>query len=95
MTTASGDGRRIDYLCLDLCGTRFDEFSDFLLAVFLGILLFPQVFLYGVEEIIHLEGLDCVTVGAPVHRIINMVRLGFSKHSPEIPWLCRQQQLDS
>jgi hypothetical protein len=47
-------------------------------------LLFPQVFLYGVEGIIHLEGLDCVTVGAPVHRIINMVRLGFSKHSPEI-----------
>ena len=80
---------------LDLCGTRFDEFSDFLLAVFLGILLFPQVFLYGVEEIIHLEGLDYVTVGAPIHRIINMVRLGFSKHSPEIPWLCRQQQLDS
>jgi hypothetical protein len=95
MTAASGDGRRIDYLCLDLCGTRFDEFSDFLLAVFLGILLFPQVFLYGVEEIIHLEGLDYVTVGAPIHRIINMVRLGFSKHSPEIPWLCRQQQLDS
>jgi hypothetical protein len=58
-------------------------------------LLFPQVFLHGVEEVIHPEGLDCVTVGAPVHRIINMVRLGFSKHSPEIPWLCRQQQLDS
>ena len=60
---------------LDLCGTRFDESSNFLLALFPSILLFPQVFLYGVEEIIHLEGLDCVTVGAPVHRIINMVRL--------------------
>jgi len=80
---------------LDLCGTRFDEFSAYLLAVFLGILLFPQVFLHGIEEIIHPEGPDYVTVGAPVHRIINMIRLGFSKHSPEIPWLCRQQQLDS
>ena len=80
---------------LDLCGTRFDESSDFHLALFPSILLFPQVFLHGIEEVIHPEGLDYVTVGAPVHRIINMVRLGFSKHSPEIPWLCRQQQLDS
>lgn len=70
---------------LDLCPTRFDESSDFLLALFPSILLFPQVFLHGVEEVIHPEGLDCVTVGAPVHRIINMVRLGFSRHSPEVP----------
>ena len=70
---------------LDLCGTRFDESSDFHLALFPSILLFPQVFLHGIEEVIHPEGLDYVTVGAPVHRIINMVRLGFSKHSPKIP----------
>jgi hypothetical protein len=70
---------------LDLCGTRFDESSDFLLALFPSILSFPQVFLHGFEEVIDPEGLDYVTVGAPVHRIINMVRLGFSNHSPEIP----------
>ena len=70
---------------LDLCGTRFDESSDLLLALFPSILSFPQVFLHGVEEVIHPEGLDYVTVGAPVHRIINMVHLGFSNHSPEIP----------
>ncbi len=56
---------------LDLCGTRFDESSDFLLALVLASCCF------------HPEGLDYVTVGVPAYRIINMVRLGFSKHSPE------------
>ena len=85
MTTASSDGRRIDYLRLSISAARVSMSPlTFSSPCFLASCCF-QVFLHGVEEVIHPEGLDCVTVGAPVHRIINMVRLGFSKYSREIP----------